>query len=133
MTRVGLMPIIFFVVLIFLVSSIPSIHAPGPGFLLKDKLAHFFEYFILGLLLFRSFRWDVSRSRIATFGFLLAIGATIGAVDEVYQSFIPGREMDINDWYADVLGVAFAVGLFAFTAFGKWPGTGQHTGTREAA
>lgn len=132
MTRVGLMPIIFFVVLIFLVSSIPSLHAPGPRFLLKDKLAHFSEYLILGLLLFRSFRWDVSRSRVATFGFLLAIGATIGAVDEVYQSFIPGREMDINDWYADVLGVAFAVGLFAFTGFGKWPGTIHDTGSREA-
>jgi len=123
------MPIIFFVVLIFLVSSIPSLHAPGPRFLLKDKLAHFAEYFILGLLLFRSFRWEVSRSRIATFGFLLAIGVTVGAIDEVYQSFIPGREMDIRDWYADGLGVAIAVGIFTFTPLGKWPG---EAGSREA-
>ena len=36
---------------------------------------------------------------------LLAIGCTYGALDEWYQSFVPGRTPEIADWLADVAGV----------------------------
>jgi VanZ family protein len=110
-----------YVLLIFVLSSIPSLKAPGPEFVPKDKIAHFAEYFILGVLLFKGIGWTVSPSRAATFGFLLAVGASIGALDELYQSFVPGRMMSVYDWCADAAGVAFGSGIFVFTRWGKHP------------
>ena len=109
-------------VLIFLVSSVPSLRAPGPDIVLKDKIAHLVEYFILGVLLFKAAGWRVSHSRVATFAFLLAIAATAGALDEIYQSLIPGREMSLGDWAADVLGAALGIGMFTFSALGRRAG-----------
>jgi VanZ family protein len=110
-----------YVALIFVVSSIPSLTAPGPEFLPKDKFAHVAEYFILGALLFKNIGWSVSRSRALTFGFLLAVGASVGALDEIYQSFIPGRMMSIYDWAADAMGTALGCGIYVFTRLGKHP------------
>jgi VanZ family protein len=110
-----------YVLLIFAVSSIPSLTAPGPEFVPKDKIAHVAEYFILGVLLFKGIGWTVSPSRGATFGFLLAVGASVGALDELYQSFVPGRMMSALDWCADVAGVALGTGIFVFTRRGKRP------------
>ncbi len=121
-SRRSLLLVVAYVLLIFVLSSIPSLRAPGPEFLPKDKIAHVSEYFILGVLLFKNIGWSVSRSRALTFGFLLAVGASVGALDEIYQSFVPGRMMSIFDWSADVLGTALGCGIFVFTRFGKHPG-----------
>lgn len=125
-----LLPIFLFVLLIFTVSSIPSLRAPGPAFVSKDKIAHIVEYFVLGVLLFRGFRWAVGRSRVATFGFLFAVGVSVAGLDEVYQSFIPGRMMSIEDWCADAIGVALGVGLHVFTNLGRQPREGLPGGFR---
>lgn len=111
-----------YVLLIFVVSSIPSLTAPGPEFVPKDKIAHVAEYFILGVLLFKGIGWTVTTSRAATFGFLVAVGASVGALDELYQSFVPGRMMSVYDWIADAAGVAMGSGIFVFTRWGKHPG-----------
>jgi VanZ family protein len=107
-----------YVSLIFFVSTRPGIHPPGPDFPLKDKVAHFTEYLVLGILLFSGIGWTVSRSKAATFLFLFAVGVSIAALDELLQSYIPGRTMDINDWIADAVGVAAGVGLCVATGFG---------------
>lgn len=109
MTRLRVLLLILYVLLIFFVSSRPYLQSPGPNFKLKDKLAHAIEYTILGALLFGSIRWRVSRSRLTTFLFLLAIGVSVGALDEMFQGYIPGRRTDITDWLADALGVATGV------------------------
>lgn len=130
--RRAVLPAFFYVLLIFAVSSIPSLRAPGPDFISKDKLAHVIEYFILGALLFRGVGWTVSRSRLATFGFILAVSASVGALDEIYQGFIPGRYMSAADWWADVLGAAMGAGLFIFTGLGnRWPAGRAATGRDE--
>jgi len=116
-----------YVLLIFVVSSIPSLKAPGPEFVPKDKIAHLVEYFVLGVLLFKGIGWTVSPSRLATFGFLFAVGASVGALDEIYQSYVPGRMMSILDWYADALGVAVGCGVFVFT---RWGGDPRDRGRR---
>jgi VanZ family protein len=118
-TQLRIVPVLLYIALIFLISSIPSLHAPGPYFLLKDKIAHLAEYFVLGVLMFKGIGWAVSSSRLATFGFLLAVGVSVGALDEIYQSYIPGRTMDIADWYFDAAGVALGIGMFIFTALGR--------------
>jgi VanZ family protein len=119
--RRSILPVAFYVLLIFGVSSIPSLKAPTSEFVSTDKIAHFVEYFVLGLLLFRGVGWNVTRSRPATFGFLVAVAVSIGAMDEIYQSFVPGREMSILDWSADALGAAAGTGLFVFTGLGNRP------------
>ena len=78
---------------------------------MKDKLAHFGEYFVLGLLLFGGIGWTVSCSRIATFLFLFAVGVSVAAFDELLQSYIPGRHMDLFDWLADTAGIATGVAI----------------------
>ena len=117
--RFRVVVLLLYVAAIFVASSIPHLTPPGPTFLLKDKLAHFFEYALLGALLFKGIGWTVSRSRVATFAFLFAVGASVGALDEIYQSYIPNRLMDIQDWVADALGVALGVGIFVFTPLGR--------------
>jgi len=103
--------LILYVLLIFFVSSRSGITPPGPDFVMKDKLAHVAEYSILGLLLFLNIRWAVSRSRVVTFLFLFAVGVSIAALDELLQSYIPGRHMSMFDWLADAVGIAAGVGL----------------------
>jgi VanZ family protein len=116
---------------VFVVSLISTLSASGPEFLLRDKLAHFAEYFILGLLLFRSVRWDISESPWATFGFLVSVAVTIGALNEFCQSFVPGRDMSIGDWVADAVGAAAGVALFTFTPLGGRAAGDQPLATEE--
>lgn len=111
MTRLRILALILYVLLIFFLSSRSGVTPPGPDFIMKDKLAHFGEYLVLGLLLFSGIGWTVSRSRIATFLFLFAVGVSIAAFDELLQSYIPGRRMDLFDWLADAVGVAAGVGI----------------------
>ena len=118
-SRLRLFALVLYVGLIFTASSIPTLTPPGPKFAYKDKLAHFVEYAILGGLLFKRIRFSASRSRLVTFGFLVAVGASVGALDELYQSYVPGRNMDVYDWYADILGAATGVGVFVFTTLSR--------------
>ena len=111
MTRLRILALILYVLLIFFVSSREHITPPGPDFVMKDKLAHFGEYFILGLLLFGGIGWTASRSRIATFLFLFAVGVSVAAMDELLQSYIPGRHMSLLDWLADAAGIATGVAI----------------------
>ena len=92
--------------------------APVPDFELKDKLAHAVEYFVLGLLLFGGIGWTVSRSKLITFLFLFAVGVSVGALDELLQSYTPNRAMDYYDWVADAVGVASGVALCVVAGFG---------------
>lgn len=112
-------PLIAYVVLIFFLSSRPYFHAPGPDFEAKDKVAHGIEYFFLGILLFRGIGWSASRDRLMTFLFLFAVGVSVGALDELFQSYIPGRTMSVTDWLADATGIAAGVGLFVLTPLGR--------------
>ena len=121
MTRNGLriLLLLAYIFLIFVASSIPGLGSPDSRFAMPDKVAHFIEYAILGGLLFSAIKWQVSRSRLATLGFLFAVGASIAALDEIYQSYIPSRSMSEFDWIADAIGVLVGVGLFVLTPLGR--------------
>jgi VanZ family protein len=98
-----------YVLLMFFVSSRPYLRPPGPDFALKDKVAHFGEYYVLGMLLFGAIGFAASRNRMITFLFLLSVGASVGALDEMLQSYVPGRVTDVTDWAADATGVCLGV------------------------
>ena len=70
------------------------------------KLAHFIEYFILGLLLYPIY--DKSHKKqflvlMITHGFITA------SIDETIQLFTPNRSGEIRDVMIDTLGVATAI------------------------
>jgi len=88
--------------------------------LLNDKVTHFFEYALLGLLLIRALKKEYfSRHKDgipALSGkfnltglklIALLIAAAYGASDEFHQGFIIGRKADFYDWLVDLYGSAF--------------------------
>ncbi len=88
----------------FAASSLPDLQTRVIGIQIRDKLAHFGEYFIFGWLVARSFDgqgWSTRRH----FLWSLLCGAVLGTLDEIYQGFVPGREQDLLDLLADVTGV----------------------------
>lgn len=99
---------IAYVALIFFVSSRPYLVPPGPDFPMKDKVAHLTEYGTLGILLGLLAAFRATRTRVVSFFLAVAVGATIAAADELFQSTVPGRQMDIRDWAADVIGLSIA-------------------------
>jgi len=116
LTRLRLLLLVAYVLLIFFASSRPYLSSPGPDFPMKDKVVHATEYAILGLLLYGGIRFSASRSRVVTFFFLLAVGLSIGALDELFQGYIPGRRTDFYDWVADGVGLSLMIGTMVFTA-----------------
>jgi len=46
---------------------------------------------------------------------LLLIGVGYGALDEWHQSFVPGRDVSVADWGADIAGMI--IGLLLFSRF----------------
>lgn len=85
-------------------SSMTDLQTKTGGIEVRDKLAHFGEYFIFGWLLARAFDglgW--SRGKHLLWTAIFGIG--MGAVDELYQGFVPGRERDVLDLLADAAGV----------------------------
>ncbi len=110
------LPALLYVALIFVVSSIPSLKPPSPiQFGMADKIAHFIEYAILGFLLIRAFRGYRGAAGLLSFLFILLVCYTIGALDEIYQGTVSGREMSLADWGADFLGAT--AGVFAYRIF----------------
>jgi VanZ family protein len=69
---------------------------------LNDKVVHALLYSTLGMTLAWARR--ASSRTPAHFALLLA-GYAYGALDELHQGFVPGRNPDVMDFAADVVGV----------------------------
>ena len=93
-----------YVCLIFFLSAQPGLTLPGT-FEYRDKVAHIIEYGILGFLVWRAARdtWPTQKPVNRALIVWLAIMA-LGACDEKFQAFIPGRESSVYDWIADSTG-----------------------------
>ena len=102
------LPVLLYVTVIVALSAQanlkPPLHFPN-----SDKLFHLLEYGGLGILLARALRGTL-RVRMPLFAAMMAIGigSLIGAGDEYFQSFVPGRDSSVYDWMADSLGVMLA-------------------------
>lgn len=101
---VGWIPAAIWAAVLFFVSNQRSLDVDLSGGL--DKVAHFGAYLILGLLLAAG---RVGRTRIFS---LILLGSLYGILDEVHQSFVPGRMPDVWDLVADALGVTFGVLIY---------------------
>ncbi|GAB4374199.1 MAG: hypothetical protein Kow0042_18640 [Calditrichia bacterium] len=114
-------PAIFWTILIFVLSSIPSLPTPDLGFSPQDKIYHLIFYTVYGFFLGMAFyyqEWSVRMQRnwvvwAILFGTLYAIS------DEIHQYFVPGRKMEFWDIVADSLGVILGVLIFRFRVVKK--------------
>ena len=82
-----------------------------------DKVIHFFEYSILGMVIARALALDKYFSKFKRYWsvFGLALIALAAGLDEAHQYFVPGREMTLLDWLADMSGAS--LGAFGYMAF----------------
>ena len=83
-----------------------------------DKIAHFFEYMILSILVTRAVNLTFSFKK-KSYGILLVLSITLlfGISDEIHQYFVPNRSMELGDIISDLIGIIF--GIFVYTLFTK--------------
>ncbi|NIM99207.1 MAG: hypothetical protein GTO24_14340 [candidate division Zixibacteria bacterium] len=107
---------LIYAILIFVVSSIPSISPPSLGLVLEDKILHFTEYMIFSLLLFLAF-FTSKKEFFKRSAFLLSsvIGIAYAFSDEIHQKFVPGRSCEFLDFAADCLGIVLMqIGIWLY-------------------
>lgn len=93
---------IIFVIMLFWAGSKPI--AVGLFDVPYDKIAHILAFSFLSLSL-----WFGGKERWPLFIIILA--CAIGALDEIHQLYLPGREADLYDFGADFVGSWFTVGF----------------------
>lgn len=99
---------IFVALVIFYVSGItfpPSNEVGAPG--VTATLYHMSIFFFFAIFLLLSFPKAAKNKKI--FAILLLIAAAYAGLDELHQSFVPGRMTSMGDFLIDSIGMAFAV------------------------
>jgi VanZ family protein len=100
------LPWIAMILIISFQSSTSGLKLPDLSFDFVDKFVHFFVFGILGWLIARGMYKTKNRFIHKRFLLLaIIIGTIFGLIDECHQSFVPGRQSDIGDWFADILGI----------------------------
>ncbi|MDY0152582.1 MAG: VanZ family protein [Candidatus Cloacimonas sp.] len=101
-------PGIIWMVVIWIISSIPSSNLPSVKIFGFDKLAHLVIYAILGVSfspwlkqIAQQHNWLKFQEGLLFFGLLVILAAA----DESHQRFIPGRTVSIYDFLANSTGL----------------------------
>jgi len=102
-----------YALLILVVSSVPGSDLPQEVALVSDKLLHFGEYLMLGLL----GGWAYLRYKPSLLLLLLGFGLVFSGLDEYWQSHVSGRDSDFFDFLADVAG--YLTGTFIVSCYCK--------------
>jgi len=103
---------LLWIAVILAVSSIPGPTLQQVSFSVRDGLAHFVEYAVLGFLSYRLLRAEGYGVAAALAGAVM-VGAVMGAIDENYQRLIPGRLTTWADYAADLAGSALGSAVAA--------------------
>jgi VanZ family protein len=107
------LPVLLYMIAILVVSAQEDLKPPL-RFPFSDKVFHVVEYLGLGLVLVRALRATMRIRRPAVAAWLaLCCGISMGILDELFQSFVPGRESAATDLVADTVGLAIAQLIFA--------------------
>lgn len=91
------------------VKEIFPIFAGSGGHKLLRKVAHFSEFFLLGVLCAAQ---RVKSEKLLTFG-LIAFGLISACIDETIQIFVLGRSSSLLDVWLDIAGYATGVAIVA--------------------
>jgi VanZ family protein len=98
------LPLIFYWILLFTLTSLPSQSVPAVG--VNDKVEHMLAYFGLSFLMYLALLFQ-KKSRLLKSNallFTLLFVFAYGILDEVHQLLIPGRSCELLDFMADMLG-----------------------------
>lgn len=105
-----------------------SVDGEGLHFFIR-KGAHFFAYFVLGILLVHSLRLVSIPSKIKPFFYAfyaLFISIVYAVIDEWHQTFVPGRSGEWRDVFIDSIGSLVGIILYCiicivrFEKEGNW-------------
>jgi len=102
-------PLVLYWIILFTATSLPAAHVPS--FAVSDKIKHFSAFFGLSVLLSLTLLYQ---NKVLLFkkyfmAAALIISSFYGLLDEIHQSFVPGRNSEFLDWVADSLGAAAGV------------------------
>jgi VanZ family protein len=105
------LPILVYLLIIFIQSSYPSIDTPKGSHL--DKLLHLAAYAVLGFLFARAYGAAHWRGNVVMIIVLGIVSASFyGILDELHQFFVPSRRADLLDVGADILGSIIGVCIY---------------------
>jgi VanZ family protein len=95
-----------------------SVSLPSSSIPHFDKIIHFFEYTVFGILIARAFK-NSSRAVLAEkfklFAFLTLV--LFGVSDEYHQLFVAGRQFSVFDIIADAAGGITGVFIYGRCRF----------------
>lgn len=77
-----------------------------PAFLTLPTVGHVVEFAVLAALLLRLFESTLSRRHAAVWAASASVALLYAGVDEMHQSFVPGRQSSLIDVGYDALGTA---------------------------
>ena len=107
------LPSIGWMAVIFYLSHQPALPIE-PLFPHQDKVFHFLAYFLLTSLLFLACKINQY-----TLFWAVVVAVLYGMTDEFHQGFVPGRDVSLLDWLADIFG-SLAAYFFFDTLFSRW-------------
>jgi VanZ family protein len=85
---------------------------------LQDKGVHFIEYGALSFFIAHAVTVTWPGRETATFFTAVVSTVLLGLLDEMHQSFVPGRFSDVMDLVADTIGAVVAAFLYMALTFG---------------
>jgi VanZ family protein len=114
-TTLVYLPLVIYWISLFVATTIPAQSVPSLG-LGGDKVAHFFAYFILSVLLCLTFSFQekLRFAKINAVLLTLTIVLCYGVLDELHQMLVPGRSAEFLDWAADAAGAVCGSLIISF-------------------
>jgi VanZ family protein len=103
-------PVVAYCLLIFALSSTSAL--PSLPSSVSDKDAHVLLYVGLGVLVARAVSSGRGTLTWGGFAATVVFAALYGLSDETHQLFVPGRQFDLWDAAADIVGGALGGGAF---------------------
>lgn len=97
-------PLAVYWLLIFILTSIPGESVPSVG--IDDKLQHLLAYCILSILLYLTLTIQDKFLQLKKYSayYTMIILFFYALIDEIHQLIIPGRQGEVMDVIADVIG-----------------------------
>ena len=105
------LPVLLVVTTIISLGEVPHLQPPL-HFPQSDKLFHALEFATLGAMLSRALKGSMRMNPWVVFLITTLFGAVVGACDEYFQQFVPGRESSALDWATDVTGTMLGQLIF---------------------